>query len=261
MKNICLALALAGGVIVSPKISYAQYADAVISYNAGTGANSSYINNPNAALGSPAVGDSVMPDDPPYLPSQLAGIGAGGEITLQMSSPIVNNPSDPYGINFIVFGNQFFEDYPSGLVTGLSDHAASITVQVSPNDSTWYTLNPALAPQPGTLFPTSGIGNPQIAVNPSLTLSSFLGQNLAGVLSLYNGSAGGTGYDLAWAQDANGNSVNLASANYVQIDVQSGLLYLNAVSEVEAVPEPATWALIPVGACLFWLYPRIKRPA
>jgi hypothetical protein len=260
MKNICLALALAGGVIV-PQISRAQYADAVISYNPGAGANSSYINNPNAALGAPASGDSVMPDDPPYLPSQLVGIGAGGEITLQMSSPIVNNPSDPYGVNFIVFGNQFFEDYQTGLVTTLVDHAASITVQVSPDDSTWYTLNPALAPQPGTLFPTSGIGNPQIAVNPSLTLSSFLGLNLAGVLSLYNGSAGGTGYDLAWAQDANGNSVNLASANYVQIDVQSGLLYLNAVSEVQAVPEPTTWTLILAGTSLFWRYPRAKGPA
>ncbi len=198
---------------------------------------------------------------PPYLTSQIVGIGAGGEITLQMSTPIVNNPSDPYGINFILFANTFFTEGAGGVVTGLYDHSPSMTVQVSADDSTWYTLNPALAPQAGTLYPTDGSGNPQIAVNPSLTLSSFTGQTLAGIRSLYAGSAGGTGYDLAWAQDANGNSVNLASVDYVQIDVQSGLVYLDAVSEVQAVPEPTTWALIPVGAGLFWLYPRIKRPA
>ena len=106
--------------------------------------------------------------------------------------------------------------------------------------STWYTLNPALAPQPGTLFPTSGSGNPLIRRQSFADSCDFIGQNLAGVTSLYNGSAGGTGYDLAWAQDGDGNSVDLASADYVQIDVQSGVLYLDAVSEVQAVPEPAT---------------------
>jgi len=96
------------------------------------------------------------------------------------------------------------------------------------------------------LYPTYGNGNPQIAVNPSLAVSNFIGLNLAGIESLYDGSAGGTGYDLAWAQDANGNSVDLASADYISIQVQSGVLDLDAVS---VVPEPATWALTSVGLC------------
>jgi hypothetical protein len=109
------------------------------------------------------------------------------------------------------------------------------------------------------LFPTSGSGNPLIAVNPSLALGSFVGQNLTGINSLYNGSAGGTGYDLGWAEDAGGNSVDLASVDYVQIDVNSGLLYLDAVSEVQSVPEPTTWTLIEVFAGVFWLYPRMEK--
>jgi hypothetical protein len=237
MKNICLALALAGGVVV-PQIGHAQYADAVISYTPGTGEGTSYENS-TAALGAPALGGSVTPFEPPYQASQIVGIGAGGEITLQMSSPIVNNPADPYGINFNVFANQFFIEGSGGVVSGLYDHPVSMTVKVSSDGSTWYTLNPALAPQANTLFPTAGSGNPQIAVNPSLTLANFTGQSLAGITSLYAGSAGGTGYDLSWAQDANGNSVDLTSVNYVQFDVSSGFFYLDAVSDVTPVPEPS----------------------
>lgn len=251
MKKVRFALVLAS-LFVVPIITHAQFADAVISYVPGTGESTSYENS-SAALGAPALGSSVTPFAPPYQNTQIVGIGTGGEITLQMSSPIVNNPADPYGINFNVFANQFFVEGSGGVVSGLYDHVASMTVKVSSDGSTWYTLNPALAPQAGTLFPTDGSGNPQIAVNPSLTLASFTGQNLAGIRSLYAGSAGGTGYDLSWAQDANGNSVDLTSVNYVQFDVSSGYFYLDAVSDVAAVPEPSYgWesALVAVGLLL-----------
>jgi hypothetical protein len=247
MKKVRLALALAS-LFAVPTFTRAQYADAVISYNSGAGFAAGYT-NAAAALGAPALGGSVTPFAPPFAKSQLVSIGAGGEITLHLSTPIVNDPSDPYGVNFILFANEFFVEGSGGVVSGLFNHtaASSITVAVSPDGSTWYTLNPSLAPQPGSLFPTLGSGNPQFAVNPSLTLASFTGQNLAGITSLYNGSAGGTGYDLAWALDGAGNSVQLAGADYIQIDVQSGGLDLDAVS---VVPEPAAWALLVLGGLI-----------
>ncbi len=254
MKKVCLALALASGVIV-PLTSHAQFADAVISYNSGTGFAAGYT-NASAALGAPASGASVTPFAPPFSKSQLVSIGAGGEITLQLDTPVLNDPSDPYGINFILFANEFFVESGSGTVNGLFYHTATVLVQVSSDDSTWYTLNPSLAPQAGGLFPTDGSGNPQIPVNPSLTLADFTGLNLAGIESLYNGSAGGTGYDLAWAEDSNGNSVDLASADYIRIEVQSGVLDLDAVS---VVPEPTVWALALFGAGLFWLCRRTGK--
>ena len=64
MKNICLALALAGGVI-APLISHAQYADAVISYNSGTGFASGFT-TASAALGAPASGNAVTPFAAPF---------------------------------------------------------------------------------------------------------------------------------------------------------------------------------------------------
>jgi hypothetical protein len=43
--------------------------------------------------------------------------------------------------------------------------------------------------------------------------------------------------------------VDLASADYVRIEVQSGVLDMDAIS---VVPEPATWTLVIAGAGLFW---------
>jgi hypothetical protein len=259
MKKFCLALALAGGVIV-PLNSHAQFADAVISYNSGTGFAAGYT-SPSAALGAPASGSAITPFAPPFSKTQLVSIGAGGEITLQLSTPILNDPADPYGVNFMLFANQFFIENSKDEVSGLSDHVDSILVQVSPDDSTWYTLNPSLAPQPGTLFPTAGNGNPLVPVNPALTLANFTGQTLAGVESLYNGSAGGTRYDLDWATNSLGDSVDLASADYVRIEVQSGVLDLDAVSVTQAAPEamPTSWVLMVIGAGLFWLRARMER--
>ena len=58
------------------------------------------------------------------------------------------------------------------------------------------------------------------------------------------GSAGGAGFDLAWA------GVPLSSVNYLRFDVLSGVAYIDAVS---VVPEPGTLSLtiLSLGAFLF----------
>jgi hypothetical protein len=231
----------------------AQYASSVLAYDPGTGFAAGFT-NAAAALGAPASGAGITPFAPPFSKSQIMSIGAGGEITLQMASPILNDASNPFGVDFNVFANEFFSS-SSSQVSGLFFHSATMLVQVSRDDATWYTLNPSLTPQAGDLFPTAGNGSPQIAVNPALTLANFMGQNLAGIQTLYNGSAGGTGYDLAWALDANNNSVDLASADYVRFEVQAGVLDLDAVA---SVPEPATWSLILTGAVLAGFHLRKK---
>ena len=74
------------------------------------------------------------------------------------------------------------------------------------------------------------MGDPQVPVNPTLTNKDFAGLTLAGIRSLYGGSAGGAGFNLAWAQDTNGNYVNLPIARFVRVDVLSGKSQVDAVS-------------------------------
>jgi hypothetical protein len=246
MKKICLPLALAGCLASSPD-SHAQFAGNVISYYSGTGFAAGFT-NASAALGAPASGGAVTPFAPPFSNTQIVSIGAGGEITLQLSSPWSHDSTHAYGLDLNIFANQFFVS-SGGKVSGLFFHTASTLVQISQDGSSWFTLNPSLAPQPGGLFPTDGNGNPTVPVDPSLTLSSFTGQNLTGIRSLYNGSAGGTGYSFAWAQDADGNSVTLPNVDFVRIEVASGVVDLDAIS---VVPEPKSWALI-LGASMFFV--------
>lgn len=257
MKILPITPALAGILFVSLN-ACAQFASAVVSYDHGTGFAANFT-NANAALGAPAAGSGVTPFAPPFSTSQLVSIGAGGSLTLQFANPIANDAGHPFGIDFLIFGNSFFVvtngSGASAITSGaLFTSSLSTRVEVSLDASTWFTLDPALAPTVGTFYPTDGTGNPQLAVNPALNSSDFAGLNLSGIRGLYSGSAGGSGFDLSWARDGDGNPVDLASVDYVRIDVLSGRTQIDAVAPV---PEPAGWALsLLVAVALVWLNAR-----
>jgi MYXO-CTERM domain-containing protein len=163
----------------------------------------------------------------------------------------------------MIFGNSFFVvtngSGASARTSGaIFTSSVSTRTEVSADGSSWFTLDPSLSPTVGTLFPTDGSGNPLVPVNPGLSGSDFAGLNLSEIRSLYEGSAGGAGFDLSWARDADGNLVDLESASYIRIDVLSGRTQIDAVS---VVPEPAAWALGLVGAGLLWLGRKKGRTA
>lgn len=252
MKKHRSALALASAFVTFT--SFGQFADTVIAYNPGSGFAAGFT-NATAALGGPSSGSSITTFAPAFQKGQIVSIGAGGSLTLHLSVPIVDAASNPFGTDFLIFGNSGFAitngNYSGGGITDGSlfgNNTGSTRVEVSTDGANWFTLNPALAPTADALFPTDGSGNPQLPVNPNLTGAAFAGLGLSGIQSSYQGSAGGTGFDLAWAQDANGNSASLPSAQFVRIDVLSGKSEIDAVS---VVPEPSIFGLILVGACLF----------
>jgi hypothetical protein len=261
-KTPFVSLALAG-VLFVPIITRAQFADTVASYTEGGGVASGY-SDPTAALGAPTtfIGyQNADPFNPPYQSSDILEIGTGGSLTLQFNSPIQNNPGNPFGSDFIIFGHAgFYEDFDSGTVLDgsfFTGGTSDVRVSVSADGSTFYTLNPSLTPMVDGLFPTDASGNPLLPVNPALTAADFVAKDLAGIEALYAGSAGGAGFDIAWAVDGSNQSVSLPSIDYVRLDVlgDGTPAFIDAVS---VVPEPATGALLLSGAGLLWLQRRKK---
>ena len=206
-------LALATASLITTSVTGAGgFADAVVAYNPGIGFAIGFT-NASSALGAPT--STANPFSPPYRTNQIVSLGTGGSLTLHVDDPIVHSPASPYGIDFQIFGNSFFVitngNYSGGGITDGSvyGNGASTRVEVSADGVAWYTLNPSRAPTVGGLFPTDGAGDSQVPANPALTNADFAGLGLAGMRSLYAGSAGGAGFNLAWAQDRNGNYVNL----------------------------------------------------
>ena len=264
-KKLLVSLAFAG--VFVPTITNAQFADSVVSYTEGDGVVSGY-NDPTAALGAPTVYNGYQntdPFNPPYQSSDIVGIGTnGGSITLQFNTPIQNNPNNPFGLDFIIFGHAGFNitngDYSGGGITDgslFTGGTSDVRVSVSADGSTFYTLNPALTPQVDGLYPTYAGGNPFLPVNPSLTAADFAGLDLTQIEALYNGSAGGAGFDIGWAVNNLNQSVSLPSIDYVRLDVLNDgtPAYIDAIS---VVPEPTTLALVITGAGLFLIRRRIE---
>src|SRR5262245_58432384 len=156
----------------------AQFADGVVGYVAGSGVTPAY-SDPNRVLGAPTtfIGyQNADPLNPPYQSAHLVSVGAGGSLTVHFETPILNSPSNPFGIDFNIFGNSGFVitngDFGGGGITDGSlfgNNSGTTRVSVSADNITWFTLNPALAPTVDGLFPTDASGDFQRPVNPALT--------------------------------------------------------------------------------------------
>jgi hypothetical protein len=245
MIAVRLSLSLILGGLVSNLVLAQNFADRIISYQAGTGAGSQ--TNAAAVLGPPSRETvdpqwgtfPVDPFGPPYLSNQVVSLGAGGSLTVRLEHPVENDPANAHGLDLIVFGNSFFQlnaDFTtaSGALGGTN--TGRTTVSVSPDGHQFFALEPALAPLPDTLFPTDGAGDPSLPVDPALTGTDFAGRDLQGIRSLYNGSAGGTGYDIGWAIDAQGDPVMLAAVRFVRFEQEAGEAQIDAVSGVAKGP-------------------------
>lgn len=236
-----LALCLAA---VCPGYEYDgnDFATEVVSYVKGTGAVLDYISgkpfdDPNRALDRPTVdttGDnenipvaSIVPVVGVYSAFrsfELVTIGHGGQLILKFNHPVSNDKNNPYGIDFIIFGNAqqnagqyWLNGNPATFIIGSSsaieEHAV---VSVSQDGNNWYRYNngpyaDSFAPTFGRIYdpnhPDVNIGswnhwwgrptNPTLPVDPNLGPSLFLGKSLACMSQVYGQSAGGTGFDLA----------------------------------------------------------------
>jgi hypothetical protein len=251
MKQVRLSVLALAGVFLVPTLSArAQFADAVIAYEPGSGVSSDFT-NPASALGEPTrvipgmFGGPVTQFNPPYLGSQLVSIGAGGTLTVQFDKPIHDHPRNRFGVDLIVFGNCGFIvtnefsfvtfDWVGTPATDGSlfgANAGQTRVSVSRDGVNFYALNPAIAPTVDGALPTDGAGDFTVPADPTLTATDFAGLTEAQIRALYHGSAGGVGFDLATAQDEFGNSMRLQWITHVRIEVLSGKSEVDGVAAV-----------------------------
>ncbi len=236
-----------GAVLASITSALASdpFADAVISYDSGPSPSFGYT-SPAVALGSPErfTGEGIFPSvvspfSGPYGSDEIVSISPGGHITLRFDEPITNDPNNLYGIDLLIFGNVAFidADWPNAVVGGVFGDDGGV-VEVSADGVNWITVSGATADD---LMPTCGYldggayaesPGTQLTdftrpVDPLLTLAHFQGQTVDGVRSLYRGSGGGRGIDIA--------PTGLSSISYVRISLPAGApdnMELDAVADV-----------------------------
>lgn len=237
-----------------------DFAADVIEYVQGTGLPEDFIsgqlfNDPLTALGRPTLtttGDGwfiplnasvpVLPICPAFRSFELVSVGNGGHLTLKFSHAVADDKNNPYGIDFIIFGNSM-QEIQSGpawqngnpedtVITDVTYWEPGI-VSVSRDGIEWYTFSSG--PYADAFAPTASYRwdsiddvwaeelDPTRPVDPELDVG---GMNVAEMIDAYDGSAGGTGFDIA--------DVGLDWIMYVRIEDDPDT---NLTSEIDAVAD------------------------
>lgn len=256
VRCVFLSVLVAGVGVSAAHAGVSPFADQVVSSNQGVGAIASYV-NPANVLGSPArytgsatpYPGAVTPFNAPFGDDELFSIGNGGHITVQFDHPVIDDPSNPFGIDLLVFGNSFFFDSINfdAIANNISTDGGLI--EVSPNGTFWTPVTGVLA---DGLWPTLGytdgadpFGGPAGTaltdftkpVNPAF---DWHGKDYAQLVAGYNGSGGGAGVDIG--------ALGLSQISFVRVSYAgSGNVEVDAFSDVSPIPAPASlFALVGV---------------
>jgi hypothetical protein len=210
-----------------------DFAIEVVEYVEGSGVGSDFItgdpfNNSNCALGRPTLettGDGgfipveenvpVVPVCSAFRAFELVTIGDSGHLTVKFSHPVANDKNNPYGIDLIVFGNAFqviggnqnWENgNPEETTVGDGIFKEPGIVSVSQDGNVWYEFSSG--PYTDDFAPTASYQwdrvndvwadelDPTRPMDPCFCAADFAGQTVADMIDAYDGSSGGTGFDL-----------------------------------------------------------------
>lgn len=258
----CIAVLL---LVFAVQVKASDFAVEVVDYNGLAGLG--LYDDPNSVLGKPTMW--IYDTSPEYYGEIYAcslvysafsidpnggklitTIENGIYIIVEFDHKIADDPGNPYGIDFIVFGNSKFEG--NGYVdpntnmeqyflenpTSVSSEPVRVSVAQEPNGP-WYSF--AGGPYGDTAFPTNafewdrGAGNwgDELdwlkPVDPNLSDPNiFNSLSAADAIDFYDGSAGGTGFDLK-SLDPNDYAALAADPNtgrkwiqYVKVDYSPG---------------------------------------
>jgi len=170
----------------------------------------------NAAL----VGTPYASASAGQLQNNGCGLKQGGQIVAEFAEAVSNDVRNPFGIDLLVHGNAFFvgsgynysnsnmEVYMIKAFGGTGAFGEPVTVSVAQYaEGPWYTYPNTFG---DTLWPTQPFQWDWVAhdwstretdwtrpADPSLAAAGITNVSAARAVSLYDGSAGGTGFDLA----------------------------------------------------------------
>lgn len=297
-----IAKQLVCAVLVSAAILSAHASDfavEVVEYVSGSNPIKPFTNAVNA-LGRPAIdasGDGlehhgrivpisetcpVTPCWPPLIVQAmyvlsgelLVSIGSGGRLVLKFDHPVDDDPLNPYGLDFTVFGNAFqyydqdnsvwYNRDPSNSIMLSSVGEECGLVSVSQDGTNWYSFTngpyaDSFAPTLGRVYdtenPDTSIGawnewwgaptDPTRPTDPVISATDFSGENLATMCRCYGQSAGGTSFDLADLPNLPVNPANgLKWFQYIKIEHNDdGSPEIDAVADVAPATPYERWTI------------------
>ncbi len=251
----CVLVTAAPCVVASP------FANELVSYAPGVGAASGY-SNATVALGSPErfTGEgqfpgAVTPFNAPWGADEVVSIGRGGSLTVRFAQPVVNDASNPFGVDLLIFSNAFFFDPDTFEPTALAIFGQGGIVEVSQDGSDWRAISGAHG---AGAFPTLGYSDltDPFATAPGMVQSDFtkpvnpalnwLGMDMAQLVAAYDGSGGGVPIDIA--------ATGLSQISYVRVSVAAnapGPISIDAFSDVAAIPSPGGLFVVSAGISFF----------
>ncbi|MEM8864400.1 MAG: PEP-CTERM sorting domain-containing protein [Planctomycetota bacterium] len=264
MIRSSIAAAVAAVTFCVAGAASAQFATKVISYDEGV-APSPGFTIPVAALGGPQGDTSfgpVTPFNPPFSTSDIVSIGEGGQITLRLSNFILPQAGE---VELGIFANVGIvdTDFPNGQAgvgptfstfgpafSGMPEDAAEVSV--SEDGITWVSLTNQIFDIPTAGFQDVAATLPADFTKPFIgVLDDFEGLSLAQMLTLLDGSAGGTWLDISATGLSQVGFVRLSLAD--DLDPGTSLNFdLDAVTISSSAigaraPEPTSLLLLAIG--------------
>jgi len=253
LRAAALTIAATSSLLVTTHSANAAsaFASSIVSYTPGAGVGAGY-NDPTRAIGQPTrltgIGtdfqSTTNPFAPAYESSDLVTVGRGGSLVLAFDHAITNDAANPFGVDLLVFGNSFYTDN-AGVVDGLFGGFG--TIEVSADGIDWRLITGVAADGACPTLGYSDVTDPFQSTGSVLTdftrpvdpAFNASGKSFAQLIAGYGSSGGGASVDLA--------AVGLESASFVRISVASDSAFtaqIDAISDVSAVPAPATLAAL-----------------
>ena len=221
-------------VSASTSMAISDFAVEVIEYSGVF--DSSPYDDPNAVLGKPAtqcINNDPMTPEPTFRVKLIEAaynrdlnqnkvittIDPGEYIVVKFDHKVMDYPLNPYGQDLIVFGNSAIDmvgdqqasdsSNMNALLLTASGIFDEVLVSVSQDGQNWHSFDPVAGPWADDLYPTQAyLWDHENAkwtdqemdftrpVDPNLSLADFNGISAADAIDLYDGSGGGTPFDL-----------------------------------------------------------------